>query len=97
MAGTTRPIATPRNPTRGEAAIQEFAISSLTYKQSRQRVALLLKNRELLRDVQGLTPEDQAGFVEKVDQVRRGGSFSSLEIFHLLFLQRHIQLSTCKM
>lgn len=96
MAKTSKPLAAPRNPTRGEAAIQEFANSSLTPEQLKQRAAPLLNNKELLRDVQGLTREDRAKFVDKVDQVGQGDSFF-LEIFPPLFLQRHIRLSTRKM
>ena len=97
MAKTSKPIAAPRNPTRGEAAIQEFANSSLTPEQLKQRAAPLLNNKELVRDVQGLTREDQAKFVDKVDQVGQSDSFFSLEIFPPSFLQRRIRPSTRKM
>jgi len=60
-----------RNPTHIQAAIQEVVNSNSTSKRLRQRVAPLLNSQELLRNVQGLTPEDQIKFMEKVDQVRR--------------------------
>lgn len=63
--------ATPNNPTRGEATLQEFANGDSSPEQLRQRAALLLDSKELLRDVQGLTPKDQTKFVDKIDQVRR--------------------------
>ena len=71
MARTNKPVAAPRNSTRGEVAIQEFANSNSTSEQLRQRAAPLLNSKELLRNVLGLTPEDQTKFVDKVDQVGR--------------------------
>ena len=95
--GTSKVFTASHNPTRGEAAILEFVNSNLTPEQSRQRVAPLLKSKKLLRDVQGLTPEARAKFMDKVDKVGRGCSSSSLKIFPLLLLHRHIQLSTRKL
>lgn len=97
MARTSKPIAAPSCPTRGETAILEFARSSLTPEQLKQRAAPLLNDMELLRDVWALTPEDQTKFVDKVDQVGQGGSFFSLKILPTLLLPRHIQPSTRKM
>ena len=57
-------VTIPRN-----SAIQELASSSLTSKQLRQRIAPLLNNKELLRDVLGLKREDQKEFADKVDWV----------------------------
>ena len=99
MARTTRPVATPRNPTRGEAAIQEFANSSLTSEQLKQRATPLLNSKELLRDVQGLTPEDQTRFVDKVDQVGRdGSSFSPKNLPSIIFCEgiSYHRLAKCK-
>jgi len=71
MARTSKAVASaPRDSTRGEAAIQEFANSNSTSDQLRQRAAHLLNSKDLLRNVWGLTPEDQMKFVDKVDQVR---------------------------
>ena len=95
-AKTSNIVAIPRNPSRGEAAIQEFVNSSLTSEQLRQRAAPLLNNKELLRDVQGLTREDRKKFVDKVDEVGRGDPFFSLKIFPPLLSQRHIRPSTRK-
>jgi hypothetical protein len=97
MARTHKAAAAPRNPTRGETILQEFANVDSSLEQLRQRAALLLNNKELLRDVQGLTPEDQTIFVDKIDQVCRAGSSFSLGIFPPLFLPRHIRLPTRKM
>jgi hypothetical protein len=70
--------AVSRDPSQGETAIQEFANSSLSPEQLERRAAPLLNSRELLQDVQRLTPEEQTKFVNKVDQVcRYGPSFSS--------------------
>jgi hypothetical protein len=63
--------ATPNNPTRGEAILQELANSNSSPEQLMQQAAPLLNSKELLRDVQGLTPKDQTKFVDKIDQVRR--------------------------
>ena len=60
---------TPRNLTHGEVAIREFTNTNLTPELSRRQAALLLNCKELLRNIRGLTPEDQMKFVEKVDQV----------------------------
>ena len=89
MAKTSKPLAAPRNPTRGEAAIQEFANSSLTSKQLKRRAAPLLNSTELLRDIRGLAPEDLTRFVEKVDQVGRGGSFSSRNLLPIIFAKAY--------
>ena len=62
------------NSTREGIATQEFTNDNLTAAQSRRRAASLLKmskRKELLRNIQGLGPEDQRKFVDKVDRVRR--------------------------
>ncbi|KAF9647761.1 kinase-like protein [Thelephora ganbajun] len=58
----------PRISTRGEAPIQEFVNSNLTPETSRQQAALLLNSKDLVRNLRGLTPEDQTKFVDKIDQ-----------------------------
>jgi len=63
--------AAPRNPTRGEAVVQGFASSGLTPPQLMRRAAPLLNSKKLLQSVLGLTLENQARFVDKIDQVRR--------------------------
>jgi len=80
MSRKSNPVTAPRDPTRGETSIREFANSNLTPEQSRQRAGTLLNGKELLRNIQGLTPEDQIKFVDKVDQVSRDSSFFSAEI-----------------
>ena len=72
-------VATPHNSTRGEAAIREFINSNWTLEQLRRRAPVLLNNKELLRNVPGLTPEEQTRFLNKADQVCR----SSLPKSHL--------------
>ncbi|KAF9644346.1 kinase-like protein [Thelephora ganbajun] len=54
--------------TRGEASTQEFANRNLTHEMLRQQATLLLNSKDLVRNVRGLTPEDQTKFVDKVDQ-----------------------------
>ena len=67
---------TPRNPTHEEIAIREFTNTDLTPELSRQQAAIFLDDKKLLQNIRGLAPEDQERFVERVDQVRRDGSFS---------------------
>ena len=86
MVGTNNAVAAPRHPTQGETAIQEFANSSSSLEQLKQRAAPLLTSRELLQDVQRLTPEVRTKFVDKVDQVCRYGRSFSLGIFPSLIL-----------
>jgi len=71
MTKKTKAVAALRNSTRGETAIREFANSNLTLEQLKPRAAVLLNNKELLRNVPGLTPEEQTKFLDRVDQVRR--------------------------
>ena len=75
---TGKVFATSQNPTRGEAAILEFVNSDLAPELSRQRAVPLLKSKNLLRDVRGLTLEGRARFVDKVDEVGRSGLIFSL-------------------
>ena len=79
MARTSEAATASRDPTYEETAIQAFAKSNLTPERSGQQTAPLLTSEELLHNVQGLTPEDRAKFVENLDQVRRDGPLSSLE------------------
>jgi len=71
MTKKSNTVAASRNSTRGETAIREFANSNLTPEQLKPRAAVLLNNKELLRNVPGLTPEEQARFLDRVDQVCR--------------------------
>ena len=72
MGRTGNGATEPRDSTRGEAAILEFSDSDLSSERLRQRAPLLLNDKGLLRNVRGLTPGDQARFVDKVDQVCDG-------------------------
>ena len=83
---TGKVFATSQNPTRGEAAILEFVNNDLTTELSRQRAVPLLKSKNLLRDVQGLTLEGRARFIDKVDEVGRGGLIFPLQVLLSLFL-----------
>ena len=78
MSKESNTAAAPRDLTRGETSIREFADSNLTPEQSRQRAGTLLNSKELLRNIRGLTPGDQTKFVDKVDQVSRDRSFFKL-------------------
>lgn len=82
MAWTSKVAAAPPNPysTYDQTAIQEFSNSNLTPEQSKQQAVPLLNSEGLLGTVRGLAPEDQAKFVDKVDQVRREGSFISSRV-----------------
>jgi len=71
MAMTDNAVAAPDNSTSGESTIQEFLDGSLTIGQLKQRATSFLNNKGLLRIVQGLTPENQTKFLDRVDQVRR--------------------------
>lgn len=96
MAGMiNKVVAALLNSTGAEATIQEFLTSDSTSGRLKQRATSLLNNKELLRNVQGLIPEDQTNFVDKADQVCRDGPFF-LNISPSSFPQRHIRLSTRK-
>ena len=97
MFGKGNASTASRNPTRGEIAIQELVNRDFKPQLLRQRAAQLLNSKQLLRNVLGLALEDQAKFVEKVDEVGRDGPFFSLESFPPSLLQRYIRLSTRKM
>ena len=80
--------------TKRETPFLEFLCGNLTPEQSKQRAALLLDNRDLLRNVQGLAPEDQTRFIDKVDQVRKSHLIRFSHV-HLSFLpQRRTRLRT---
>ena len=96
MFGKGNASTASRNPTRGEIAIQELVNRDFKPQLLRQRAAQLLNSKQLLRNVLGLALEDQAKFVEKVDEVGRDGPFFSLESFPPSLLQRYIRLSTRK-
>ena len=51
--------------------VREFVDSDLTREQLRRWFTRLHDRKDLVRGVQELTPEDQARFIDKVDQVRR--------------------------
>ena len=82
MARKSDIIAAPHDPTREKAAIQEFANSDLTPEQLRQRAPVLLNSNELLRNIPGLTPEEQTKFLDRVDQVCRSSFPKSLLTYH---------------
>ena len=80
--------------TKGGTPFLEFVYSNLTPEQSRQRAALLLNNRDLLRNVQGLSPEDQTRFIDKVDQVRQSWLIRLSHVHLSSFLQRRTRPPT---
>ena len=71
MARKSNTAAALQSSTRGETPFREFANTSLTPEQSRRRAVPLLNSKDLLRNVRALTPEDQAKFIDKLDQVCR--------------------------
>ena len=71
MARKSNAATALQSSTRRETPFREFANSTLTPEQSKQRAAPLLNDGELLRNVLALTPEDQTKFIDKVDQVCR--------------------------
>ena len=97
MTKTSNAGAASRGPTRGKATLQEFTNTNFTPRLLTQRATQLLNSKQLLRNVLGLALENQAKFVEKVDEVGRDGPFFSLESFPPSLLQRYIRLSTRKM
>ena len=97
MSRRGNPAAALQNSTSGEAPFREYAYSNLTPEQSKQRAALLLDSRDLLRNVQGLAPEDQTRFIDKVDQVSKS---SLIRISHdrlSFLLRRRTRASTYEM
>ena len=83
MSENSNTVLAPRTSSRGEPLIREIIHTNLAPEQLRQRVAPLLADRELLRGVRALGPEDQTKFIDKVDQVRRDGKFHSHGIYLL--------------
>lgn len=67
--------ATSQNLTRLGAQCRVLANGNLTPEGLRQQAGALLPNKDLPRDILGLSAEDQAKFVDKVDQVCRDFSF----------------------
>ena len=72
MTRTGGAFVMPRKSACGETAIQEFTDTNLAPELLRQRASPLLNDKQLMQIVQGLTPDNQAKFLEKVDQVCRG-------------------------
>ena len=70
MARRNSTATTSHNATRGEAQFLEFSNSSDSPEVLRQRATVFLANKDLVQNVRGLTSQDQARFVDKVDQVR---------------------------
>ena len=56
-------------PTNGNTAIQQFVDDELSPETLRQRAAIVLGDRDLVRNFVGMTPEDQTKFLDKIDQV----------------------------
>lgn len=63
------------NSTLGEAQILELANGNLSLEALKHRATVLLTSKHILRDVLGLAPEDQARFVDRIDQVGQGVLF----------------------
>jgi hypothetical protein len=89
MVNQNNTTVTPRNSTGGGTLIQVSLPEPST-----QHASVLLTSKDLVRNLKVMTPEDQAKFVNKVDQVRR-----RLPLFQIVgpsCPQRHALLSTCK-
>ena len=69
MARRNNTAGTPHNPTRGEASLREFANGDLTPDMVRQRAAISLSSKDLVRNALGLTPEERQRLIDKFDQV----------------------------
>ena len=95
MSRGSNGLATRYSSTPEGAPIQKFANGSLTSRIWTEQAAGLLTDKDLAQKVLELSPEDQAKFVDKVDQVRRDCLFSPLK-FASLFLYRRILPSTRK-
>ena len=70
MARRDDAYATTRNPTHGEESLREFANDDLTPDAVRRRASALLNNKDLVRNVLGLTPEERTRLIYKLDRVR---------------------------
>ena len=57
------------NPTGGGAPIQQFLNSELPPGTLRQQSAKLLTSKDLVRNIRGMSREDQKKFIDKADQV----------------------------
>ena len=69
MARKNNAAATPQNTTSRGTPIREFLNSNLSFEALRQSAAILLTGKDLVRNILGMTPEDQTKFLDKVDQV----------------------------
>ena len=95
MSGRFDPTAALQNSTTGgETPFREFVYNNLTPEKSRRRVAVLLDSRDLLRNVQGLSPEDQTRFIDKVDQVRQSWLIRLSHVHFSFLLQRRTRPPT---
>ena len=72
MARKNNTAAPPHIPTGGGTQIREFLTSNFPLETLRQRTENLLSNKDLVRNIQAMTPEDQTKFLDKVDQVCQG-------------------------
>ena len=95
MSKKNNAATTSRSSTRVDAQILEFLNSNLTLDALTQRATFFLTSfRDLTRNILGLAPGDQEGFVDKIDQVCRNVLLGTLGFSPL---QRHSVLWTRKM
>ena len=71
MVKQSRATTTPQHSTGGATPIQEFANGNLLPETLIQQASTLLTSKDLVRNLQGATQEDQTRFLDKVDQVCR--------------------------
>ena len=70
MSKNNNAATTSRSSTRVDAQILEFANDNLAHEALTQRATFFLTSfKDLVRNVLELPPEDQAKFVDKIDQV----------------------------
>ena len=62
-------VAATHNSTVGGNPVQEILNVDLPPEALRLRVAIVLTSKDLLRNILGLTPQDQTKFLDKADQV----------------------------
>jgi hypothetical protein len=62
----------PYNLAAGGAPIREFLYSNFSPETLRQQAATLLSNKDLVRNILGMTQREQTRFLDKVDEARQG-------------------------
>jgi len=74
-----RAVGMPRTIARQESGVYVFINENLLPEKLREMASSLLNNKDPVRMVLGLPQKDQARFVDRADQVRRGYRFCSVQ------------------